>query len=95
MPGSKHSNLLAFGTETFTGSKVNIKTGLLTRISGVSVVQSAATAGDCDKALKLSVAIAADFKSFSIYAWKATAGGNVALTAATDAITVVWQAIGE
>lgn len=91
---SKHHNLLAFGTETFTGSKLGISSGL-NKIEAVVPIQSASLAADATKAVKLTVVIAPDQKTFSIYAWKSTAAGDTTLVAATSAVTVVWQAIGE
>lgn len=93
MPGivNPNFNLNGSGTETFTGSKTGIAIDGLGQIdSVVPVVQGSAA----PTAIKVTVVIAADKKTFSLYAWKATAAGNTALIAETSPVTVNYVAFG-
>lgn len=94
MPLSKHHNLLAFGKETVTVSKTGISSGL-NKIESVVAIVSGGTTTIANYATALSVVISSDQKTFSIYAWKPNAQGDTALIAASSAVDVIWQAIGE
>ncbi len=73
MPGEifKHNNVIALGEETFTGSKLGVKIDSLNdRILFVKAeFADVDTTGEAAASLALTTVIAADGKSFSIYAW--------------------------
>lgn len=91
-PNNPYSVLLAHGSVSVTGSKT-VKVPGPGKIAAVSVVQEASLAADVNKAAKLSVKIASDKKSFTVYAWKSKAAGDTELVAATDAVTVNWLVV--
>lgn len=64
-------------------------------IESVSLVQEDSAAANVNKAPKLSYALSADKKSFTIYAWKATGAGDTTLIAATAAVDVRWTAFAK
>ena len=98
MPLSRHNNLLAFGTETVTGVKAGINPGLNRIESVVPVVDlnnAATKATEANKAVVLTIEVAADKKTFTVYAWKHTSTANPTLIAATAAVVVDYIAVGE
>lgn len=92
---SPHFPLVGLAQETFTGSKTGITIDKLATIEKVMPIQVASLAADVNKAVKLSIVIAADKHSFSCYAWKATAAGTTTLIAATAAVTVDFLVFGQ
>lgn len=97
---NRHMPVLAHGQESVTGSKVitarSIGANAIEKVTLVQNLNGAAVkATEANKAARLTVEIAADKKSFTIYAWKVTASGDNTLVAATSAVMVDYIAVVE
>lgn len=83
---------LARGTQAATASKA-ISTGLTTVVAAIAAPY-AATATAINKAVAVSVKLAATAGQISVYRWKHTGASTTTLVAATQAGTVHWVAVG-